>query len=453
MFTIAQIIKATKGKLVQGPAQGRVGSVCIDSRTVIRGELFIAIKGDVFDGHDFIDSVAAKGVRVLVVHQAVEVKDPKVSIIRVKDTVRALGDIARFHRLRFKVPVIALTGSAGKTTTKEMIAVVLSRKYKVLKNEGTQNNHIGVPLTLLKLKADHRIVVLECGTNQPGDIVWLADVARPTVAVFTNIGESHLEKLKTVAGVLKEKWELTAFMNPRDTVIINSDDKFLAAKVRGRFKTITYGIHSKADLKASDVNIVAGRYLHFEVKGKALELNSCGVNNVYNALAAVGCGLLFKVPLNTIAQAIKAFEFPAGRGQIVRLGRGWLINDTYNANPVSMRSALQTLEAIETQSRRILVAADMLELGRRSKELHEDMGRTIGEADIHALITVGKLAEAMAKSLKRSNKNMQVFACADAESAQKYLAKVFRNGDAVLIKGSRRMRMEQVAEFLLASPG
>ena len=171
-------------------------------------------------------------MRVVIVHKTIDVKSPEISVIRVKDTVRALGDIARFHRLRFKIPVIALTGSAGKTTTKEMIAAVLSRKYKVLKNEGTQNNHIGVPLTLLKLKAKHTIVVLECGTNRPGDIVWLADVARPGVAVFTNIGESHLEGLKTTGGVLKEKWTLTSFMKPRDTVIINADDALLSGQTR-----------------------------------------------------------------------------------------------------------------------------------------------------------------------------------------------------------------------------
>ena len=394
------------------------------------------------------------GVRVLIVHKPIRVKDIKISIILVRDTLRALGDIARFHRWRFKIPVIALSGSAGKTTTKEMIAAVLSRKYKVLKNEGTQNNHIGVPLTLLKLKAVHNIVVLECGTNQPGDIVWLADVARPSFVVFTNIGESHLEKLKTISGVLKEKWALTSFMGDRDTVMINADDAFLSRQNRQKniFKIITYGIKNKADCKASDTNIVSGRHLNFQAGGKIIELNSCGVNNVYNALAAFSCGVFFKVPLQRIVQALKSFEFPQGRGQIVRLGRGWLINDTYNANPVSMRSALQTLQAIDTQARRIFVAADMLELGNQSRALHQAMGLTIGATGIDVLITVGRLAGFMASDLKRRNKKMQVFACRDVESAQKCLAKVFQNGDAVLIKGSRRMRMEQVAEFLLASP-
>jgi len=439
MFTINEIIEATKAKLVQGPARGQVRSVCIDSRIIKKGELFIAVKGEVFDGHDFIDAVFTQGVRVLVVHKPVKVKDPKISVIRVEDTIRALGDIARFHRLRFKIPVIALTGSAGKTTTKEMIAAVLSRKYKVLKNEGTQNNHIGVPLTLLKLKAAHQMVVLEFGTNQPGDIVRLADVARPGLAVFTNIGESHLEKLKTVKGVLKEKWSLTSFMGAKDTVIINADDAFLSRQTRQKniFKIITYGLKAKADWKASDMNIVSGRYLNFQL---------------FNALAAFSCGVFFKVPFHDIVQALKFFEFPQGRGQIVRLGRGWLIDDTYNANPVSMRSALQTLQAVETIFKRIFVAADMLELGKSSRALHQAMGRAIGAAGVDVLITVGHLAGLMGPAGRRLNKKMQVFACRDTESAQKCLAKVFHNGDAVLIKGSRRMRMEQVVEFLLASP-
>ena len=454
MFTINEIIEATKGTLVQGPGRGRVASVCIDSRIAKKGELFIAIKGDVFDGHDFIDGVVARGVRVLVVHKPVKVKEPQVSVILVKDTVRALGDIARFHRMRFKIPVIALTGSAGKTTTKEMIAAVLGRKYKVLKNEGTQNNHIGVPLTLLKIKVSHRIVVLECGTNQPGDIAWLADVVRPGFAVFTNIGESHLERLKTIQGVFNEKWILTSHMGPEDTLIVNADDTFLSRQINKKsiFKIKSFALKAKADWTARDIRIKSGRYLNFKVGRKIVELNSCGVNNVYNALAAFGCGVLFKVPIQDIVQALKNFEFPQGRGQIVRLGQGWLVNDTYNANPVSMRSALQTLQALETDFKRIFVAADMLELGRQSRALHQALGRGIAATKIDILITTGRLAGLMAAQAKLKNKNMQVFACRDVESAQKCLAKVFHNGDAVLIKGSRRMKMEQVAEFLLASP-
>ncbi len=455
MFTIDQILSATNGKLISGDHQGLVRSISIDSRAVIKGQLFIAIKGEIFDGHEFVKDVIAKGVRVILVHQPIVIDDPKISVILVKDTVRALGDLARFHRLRFKAPVIALTGSAGKTTTKEMIAGVLSRKYKVLKNEGTQNNHIGVPMTLLKLKPAHQMVILECGTNQPGDIPWLADVARPDLAVFTNIGEGHLAKLRTPEGVLKEKWALTAFMSKDSTVIINADDKYLSKHRicrKAGFNIITYGIKKKSDFLADRIRIDGGRRLRFSIGRIQIELNSCGTNNIYNALAAFACGHLFKVSSADIALALKRFEFPQGRGQILRLGSGWLINDVYNANPVSMRSALQTLDALNVDGKKIFVAADMLELGVRARELHKAIGQAAGLSSVNVVISVGQLSRLIASESKKRNKEMQAFSCKDIEEAQQCLSKVFRNGDAVLVKGSRRMKMEAVVEFLLASP-
>jgi UDP-N-acetylmuramoyl-tripeptide--D-alanyl-D-alanine ligase len=243
-------------------------------------------------------------------------------------------------------------------------------------------------------------------------------------------------------------------MGPQDTIIVNADDPFLSqqADKKSSFKIMTYGIRSRVDVRAFDVHTHGGRNLKFRAGSHAIELNSCGVNNVYNALAAVCCGVFFKIPVKDIAAALKAFEFPQGRGQIVRLGQGWMINDTYNANPVSMKLALQTLQTIETKGNRIFVAADMLELGSHSKVLHEAMGLAIEATGVDVLITVGHFTGQMAAGIKRRNKKIQVFACADAEGAQKCLAKVFQNGDTVLIKGSRRMRMEQVAEFLLASP-
>ncbi len=454
MFTIKEIAEAAEGRLIQGEDTAIVKSVSIDSRLVEKGQLFIAVKGDIFDGHDFITDVIARGVRVVVVHRPVKIDNPNVSIIMVKDTTRALGHIARFHRLRFKIPIIALTGSAGKTTTKEMIAVVLSKKYRVLKNEGTENNHIGVPLTLLKLKSSHQMVVLECGTNQPGDIPWLSDVVRPNVAVFTNIGESHLEKLKTPKGVLKEKWTLTSWMGRQSTVIINADDTLLSSivKVKKSFRIMTYSSKNPSRFQAKDIRVEDGHHLFFNIDRKTIELNTCGINNMYNALASYACGVLMGVPTHRIVSALKSFEFPKGRGQIVKLGRGWLINDSYNANPVSMRSAASTLQNFRTQGKRIMVAADMLELGIKAKELHGQIGKVIAQAGVDVLITVGALSRHMAAQARANNKNLEVFACADIDSAQKNLAKVFNNGDVVLVKGSRRMAMERVVEFLLRSP-
>jgi len=454
MFTIEELVEATQGRLIQGPDEVQVKSINIDSRQVVAGEVFIAVKGDIFDGHDFIAEVVAKGVCVLIVHKPLVINNLKVSVILVKDTTKALGHIARFHRQRFKIPIIALTGSAGKTTTKEMIACVLQKKYRVLKNEGTQNNHIGVPLTLLKIKPTHQVVVLECGTNQPGDIPWLADVARPTIVVFTNIGESHLEKLKTPNGVLKEKLALTSWMNSQGVVVINTDDPLLSLKIPSlkKMRVITYGIQKASRFRTKNVHITPSNHLCFEISGKKIELNSCGMNNVYNSLAAFACGRLMSVSEADIVRALNNFEFPKGRGQIVKLGSGWLINDSYNANPVSMRCAVDTLKSLTTKGKRIIVTADMLELGTKTKDLHRLIGKVIAQSKIDVLITVGALSRHMAAEARRCNKNMRVFACADIESAQKYLKVVIANGDAVLVKGSRRMAMERVIDFLLMPP-
>lgn len=454
MFTLDELIEATDGQLVQGPEGGRAKSVCIDSRIITKGQAFVAIKGEVFDGHDFLRDVVAKGIRILVVHKPVLVANNQVSIILVKDTIRALGQLACFHRLRFSIPVIALTGSAGKTTTKEMIAAVLSRKYRVLKNNGTQNNHIGVPLTLLKLKPSHQVAILECATNRPGDIPWLASVSRPNVTVFTNIGESHLERLRTTERVLKEKWSLVSCIKSGGCIIINADDPLLSSKVQAlrRRRVIMYGIQRRCRYRAHDIHIEKGRHLLFTIEGQRFELKTCGRHQVYNALAAFACGRLLSVPAKDMAAALQHFVFPAGRGQIVRLGSGWLINDSYNANPVSMRCAVQTLQALPTMGKRIMVSADMLELGSKAKELHRSIGRVVARSGIDVLITVGALSRHMAAQARRYGQHIRTMACTDIESAQKQMARVFHNGDSVLVKGSRRMATERIVDFLLMPP-
>lgn len=457
MFTVKQILEATGGRLIQGDPKAKVKGISIDSRKVKAGELFVAVKGDVFDGHDFIDDVIKQKVTTLIIHRPLKIKDLSVNAILVDDTTRALGHLARYHRLRFKCPVIALTGSAGKTTTKEMIAAVLARKYRVLKSEGTQNNHIGVPLTLLKLTKAHQAAVIECGTNQPGDIPWLVQIVVPDVAVFTNIGESHLERLKSLQGVLKEKWMLTSLISPSGAVIVNADDPLLSAQAK-KFKKApvsTYGIARKASFKAEQIRVKEGNRISFNVlpAKQTIELGTCGIDHVFNALAAYSVGAWMGVAKKDIALALKAFSFPKGRGQILRLGRGWLVNDSYNSNPVSMRSAIATLEKIETKGQRVMIAADMLELGRLSKSMHRQIGETVALSKIDVLITVGDRARDMALAAGAKRRSLKVIVCKDAEAAQAQVAREVRNGDAVLIKGSRRMAMEKIVDFLLMAPG
>ena len=451
MFTIREIIEATGGKLTQGDARASVRGVSIDSRSVRKGDLFIAIKGDTFDGHDFVRDVVGKGIRVVLVAKPVAVKNKNAAVIRVADTVLALGHLARFHRMRFKIPVLAITGSAGKTTTKEMIAAVLRRNYTVLKNEGTQNNHIGVPMTLLKLKKSHQAVVLECATNQPGDIPWLAQMVRPDIAVFTNIGVSHLAGLKDINGVLREKWQMTSFMPRTGKIVLNADDPLLAVYCarEKRLHVITYAVGGKARFQAKDISVVRGCRLRLILEGKTIELRSCGRNNAYNALAAFACGRLLGVAARAAAKALSAFRFPKGRQEFIRLGKGWLIDDSYNANPVSMAGAIETLSALKGQGKKILVAADMLELGTRSAAYHRNAGKRTAQAGIDVLITVGPLARNIARGALAVRPDMPVFSYDDVQDAGTKLRKVLADGDAVLVKGSRRMKMEGVVRSLL----
>ncbi len=455
MFSFKDLIQATRGERVQGDLRGRMQAVCIDSRRVQKGDVFIAVKGDVFDGHDFVAEAVAAGAKAVIVSKAVKVKDARIGVIKVPDTLRALGDVARFHRLRSKVTVIAITGSAGKTTVKEMVAKALSRKYCVLKNEGTKNNHIGVPLTLLQITPAHQMVVLECGTNQPGDIAWLADIARPEAAIITNIGESHLEKLIDINGVLKEKWALAERLPKKSWLFINGDDARLVRRAAqaDHLRVMACSVRQQARFKANNIQKIAGHCLRFSMDRQEFTIHSCALSSVQNAVFAYACAVAFGVPVSRIAKAIQDFTFLGGRGQILPLGRGWLIDDSYNANPVSMRSALQALQALPVKGKKILVVADMLELGSQAKALHLAMGRFIAGLPIDHVLTVGPLARLMGLEAMKHKKRMMCSSFTHVEGVQQRLSGILADGDAVLVKGSRRMQMEQVVEFLLASPG
>lgn len=451
MFSIDEILKATQGKLLQGNPQGTVKGVSIDSRAIKTNDLFIAIKGEKHDAHDFIAKVVRQGVSVLLVHRPVKVNNRKVTVIQVKDTTRALGHLARFHRLRFDIPVVGITGSAGKTTTKEMIAAVLKKKYNVLANEGTQNNHIGVPLTLFKLRRAHKVAVIEMGTNQPGDIAWLAETACPTIAVLTNIGESHLEKLKTLEGVYREKMHLAKFVSSDGYVIFNKDDIYLTdvpgERLRGR--VISYAVKTKADYSAVDVRVNASLGLNFKTGKKPYFLQTFSADMAYNALAAVSCARILDVSVKDIQNAFKGFRFQRGRQEILKKHGLMIINDSYNANPVSMRSAVATLDAFPAEGKRILICADMLELGWRSKELHQKVGECVAASKVDVLMTLGDQARWILEKAHQKNRRLVAVHFNELEALKNYLSVLCGKGDVVLVKGSRRMSMENVVDFLV----
>ncbi|MCR4337948.1 MAG: UDP-N-acetylmuramoyl-tripeptide--D-alanyl-D-alanine ligase, partial [Candidatus Omnitrophica bacterium] len=459
-FSISQILKATGGKLISGPRQGEVLGISTNSKKIEDGELFIAIKGEHFDGHDFVEDVVKQGVKAVIISKK-KIKSFKtkkidvnhhVAFIAVDDPVKALGNLARFHRHRFSIPVIAITGSAGKTTTKEMVAKVLESRFRVLKNMGTENNFIGVPQTLLKLQPSHQVVVLEVGTNQPGDIAWLTHVVNPDIAIFTNIGESHLERLKSPEKVFEEKSQLVRGMKKTGTVILNIDDRFLKQMLAWkRFspKLLTFGIENPADFQAKDIRINDRHQLEFQIsEGPQFSLPTTMRENIYNALAAICCGRICSVEYPAIVKALSQFSSSAHRQEVHRFSHCWVIDDSYNANPVSFRSAVNVLDQFPSKGKRILVCADMLELGRQSKRLHQAMGEEISRAKIDVIFAYGKFSEDIVKTIRKKKTSQRTFYYRQMGALHRRLLELCHPEDVILVKGSRGMRMEKTVEFL-----
>lgn len=449
MLKISEFLNATCGKLAGRLDDDQVISgFSIDSRTIKKGQAFIAIKGDNFDGHNFVDQAIKKGSGCVVVQlSAFSFRRPvEVPIIFVKDTLKALADAASFLREKISLPIVAVSGSNGKTTTKEIISWVLSARFKVLKNEGTQNNRIGLPMTLLRLDPGFDIGVVELGTNHFKEIGSLADICLPNIGIITNIGPAHLEYFGSLEGVFREKYSLIAGLKRPYIGILNNDDTFLrkAAAAKGSQSSIfTCGIKNKSDFTARQIQCVRGK-TGFSLKKQKFVLNTWGEYNIYNALAAIAVARIFGMSYRQIARRLNDFQFPQNRLQVIEIGRSFFINDTYNANPASFRAALYALAKMNSKGKKIVVMGDMLELGQDQAALHAQAGREAAKfCDI--FIAVGSLSRFAAQAAIRSGA-AKVFSCNSAQEAKQILAKLRSPGgnDLVLVKGSRAMRMEKV---------
>ncbi|MEI6632047.1 MAG: UDP-N-acetylmuramoyl-tripeptide--D-alanyl-D-alanine ligase, partial [bacterium] len=396
MFEANGVLKATGGRLLQGDPRVSFKSISMDTRSIKPGEAFIAIKGNNFDGHDFISEAVKKGSSCIIKEKRGSIpKAKKVAVIEVRDTIKALGELAGFVRNKYDIPVIAVTGSNGKTTTKEMIAHVLSGHHKVLKNEGTKNNQIGLPLTLLKLDPSFDFAVLEIGANHFGEVKYLADICRPNIGLITNIGTAHLKHFHNLGGVFREKRALLGSLLYPSIAILNSDDPFLRKELRNGYKkrfALGFGINDHAEFLASNIRSYQNR-TEFLVNSKySFTLKTPGCYNIYNALAAIALGRIFGMGYTEISFRLSAFEFPQGRLKLVKFKKISFIDDTYNANPVSLRQALEALSGFKVKGRKILVMADMLELGRQARSLHRQAGQELAKVcDI--FIAVGDLAK------------------------------------------------------------
>ncbi len=450
MFSVNELIKATGARPLKAKPGAKVAGISIDTRTLKPAHAFIAIKGVNFDGQDFINQAIAKGARCIISSQPASFPLPRdINYLLVKDTQIALGDIAAYYRRRFAIPVVAITGSSGKTTTKEMCQQALSRRYNVLKNEGTKNNQIGVPLTLLNLNASHDLAIVELGTNHPGEIARLSAIAQPSVGIITNIGPAHLEFLGSVNGVYKEKFALVEALKSPALTFLNTDDDCLrkhALKKTADRVCVGFGIYNRGDFYASDIRSAKGKIQFLVNKAYPYMLRTLGLHNVYNALAAIALARILGLGHEEISAQLARFDFLAQRLAVISYRKTTFIDDTYNSNPVSLHQALQSLDKCQARGRKILVMGDMLELGPRSRVFHEEAGRH-AVAVCDAIVAVGLLSRSAADAAAACGfKTSQIFTCATSAQAKDILFKRLEltQGDIVLVKGSRGMQMEDI---------
>jgi UDP-N-acetylmuramoyl-tripeptide--D-alanyl-D-alanine ligase len=457
-ISVAELVRGTQGALVGGRLDTIVAGVSIDSRTSAPGDVFFAIRGHRLDGHAYLADALGRGAAAAVVSRfPIEARvGAGVPLLLVEDTTRALQRLAAFHRRRWPIPVVAVTGSIGKTTTKELCAAVLAERFRVLKAGGSFNNQWGVPLTLLGLAATHEAAVLELGMNAFGEIAALAQLARPQVGVVTMIAPAHLEGVGSLEGVQKAKGELVEAIPADGTVVLNADDPLvlvLARRARGR--VLTYGEAPGADVRIAGVRLVGGG-LGFELasNGERVEvrLPLSGRHNAWNAAAAATVGLALGVPLAGVATGLGRAVPVKGRLVWREASGVRILDDTYNANPVSLRAALDVLQDAANGGRVWVVFGDMLELGPASDAAHLEAGRWIAGLPAAGLVTAGPAARATAAAATRAGLG-DVTACPTPEDAAVHVAGRLRTGDVVLVKGSRGMRMERAVEALLARLG
>jgi len=455
VLSVGEILKATGGTLLRGTADRSCRGVSTDTRTLQEGNLFIALTGERFDGHDYLAAAAGGGASALLIRRSAAEKLAALThdlpAIGVLDTMRALGDVAHDWREKFPVPVAAVTGSSGKTTTKEMLASIASRSRNVLATEGNFNNLVGLPLTLLRMRPEHQLAVVEMGTNSPGEIARLAVIAAPDIGLITNIGPAHLEGLGSLEAIREEKGELFQVMAGRGTAVINHDDPaigILAERWRGN--RISFGLRPGADVTARDIETAGPAGVRFQLvcegAGHPVRLSSPGVHNVVNALAAAAAARALGFDGQEIAAGLAAFCPVPGRTEVRRLGNGaFLIIDAYNANPSSVREALRTLRELRGAGRSFAILGDMLELGERAEQWHEEIGALLAEAEAEAVFLKGTLIRATAAAAIREGLPVEKIAFFDEpEQVIDRLRSQLKRSDWILVKGSRKMKMERI---------
>lgn len=458
-MTLENIEKACGGRYIGTEAEKKteVLGVVIDSRQVGSGYLFVAIPGEKVDGHKFIPDVFAKGAAAVLSEQQLE--DPAGPYILVESTTKALRDLAEYYRKSLDIKVVGITGSVGKTSTKEMIASVLSEKYKVLKTEGNYNNEIGLPLTIFKIRAEHEVAVLEMGISEFGEMHRLATMANPDICVITNIGLCHLENLKTRDGILKAKTESFVHLKKDGIAILNGDDdKLSTIRQVGDKEPVFYGMEEKMEYREDAKKSVyatgvenLGLYgmqarIHTPEGERDVRIPIPGEHNVYNALAATAVGLSLGLSLDQISSGILKAKTIGGRTNLLNTGSMTVIDDCYNANPVSMKASIDVLATAE--GRKIAVLGDMGELGENEKKLHYEVGEYLAKKEIDVLFCAGELSEEIAKAAQKESKTCEVYYFKTRDALLEQLLPFLKKGDTVLVKASHFMEYPKIVKAL-----
>lgn len=458
-FSAADAARWTGGTLLRGAPGASMAGVSIDTRTVCAGECFVAIRGPNHDAHGFLGDALSRGAAGLVVERGRGPAEPgSAVIIEVPDTTRALSDLARHHRARFEGPVVAITGSNGKTTTKEMCAGILAVSGPCGFTKGNLNNAFGVPLTLLRRRSDDRTLVIEIGMNHRGEIAPLAALARPTVALLTNVGTAHIENLGSQDEIAREKGDLVAALTPEGVAVLNAEDPLvLAQRARSRARVVTYG--KGGDVRAEEARARGNTGHTFTLVspvGRA-EIDIAGLarTTVLNALGAAAAAMAAGANLAEVVEGLRRWRAPAGRMAPLRLREDILVlDDTYNANPQSMEVALRSLAELKGATRALAVLGDMGELGHTAFDAHRATGRLVAELGLDMLFTLGPNAHDIAAGAREAGMaSERVHESDDADEAAAHLGKTLRARDVVLVKGSRSMRMERIVTALHASHG
>ena len=450
-LTLENIAKACGGNY-HGPEDDKgkeVSSITTDSRTAKAGSLFVAIKGERVDGHSFIPAVYQQGALCVLCQEVPE--DATGAYILVDSTTEAVKGIAEFYRQQLDVKVVGITGSVGKTSTKEIVASVLSVKYKTLKTLGNFNNELGVPLTIFRLTEDDEVAVLEMGINHFGEMHRLSKMARPDICVITNIGDCHLEFLGDRDGVLKAKSEIFDFLAPNGQIILNGDDEKLAAvkEVKG-IEPLYFGVKGARDIRATDIESMGLEgikcKIHIGDDSFEVKIPIPGDHMVLNALAATAVGTSLGMTKEEIKTGIEKLKSLKGRFHQMKENGITVIDDCYNANPASMKASLKVLSS--ASQRKVAILGDMGELGEEEQELHRQVGEYAGSLGLQLCICVGTLAGHLAHAAKKKNPQMEVVMADSVEEAIKKLPQLIQKGDAVLVKASHFMHFDKIVDAL-----